>query len=44
MKGVLSIAVSAAEMYAKDYDHSAQATSEIAEKILKKKVFLKTFV
>jgi 5'-nucleotidase len=41
MKGIPSIAVSAAEMYAKDYDHSAQVAREIAEKILKKKNFFK---
>jgi 5'-nucleotidase len=41
MKGVASIAISAAEMYAKEYDHSARFTREIAEKILKKKKFFK---
>jgi 5'-nucleotidase len=41
MKGVPSIAVSAVEMYAKEYDHSAQATREIALKIFKKKKIFK---
>jgi 5'-nucleotidase len=35
MKGAPSLAVSAAEMYAVEYAHSAKATREIAEKILK---------
>jgi 5'-nucleotidase len=37
MKGLPSLAVSAAEMYALEYSHSAIATREIAEKILKNK-------
>ncbi|MCL2390306.1 MAG: 5'/3'-nucleotidase SurE [Endomicrobia bacterium] len=37
MKGVASLAVSAAEMHAKEYGHSAIATRDIAEKILKNK-------
>jgi len=37
MKGVPSLAVSAAEMHAKKYEHSAIATRKIAEKILKDK-------
>lgn len=37
LKGIPSLAVSAAEMYAQDYNHSAIATREIAEKILKNK-------
>ena len=41
LKGIPSLAVSAAEMYAQDYEHSAAATREIAEKILKKKKFFK---
>ena len=41
LKGIPSLAVSAAEMYAQDYEHSAAATREIAEKILKKKKLFK---
>jgi len=37
MKGVPSLAVSAAEMHAKEYAHSAVAVRKIAEKILKNK-------
>ncbi|AKL97681.1 5'/3'-nucleotidase SurE [Endomicrobium proavitum] len=37
MKGIPSLAVSAAEMHAKEYRHSAQATRKIAEKVLKNK-------
>ncbi|MDR3112817.1 MAG: 5'/3'-nucleotidase SurE [Endomicrobium sp.] len=42
MKGVPSLAVSAAEMYAKEYSHSARAAREIAVKILKNKKEYKT--
>ena len=41
LKGIPSLAVSAAEMYAQDYEHSAAATREIAEKILKRKKHFK---
>jgi 5'-nucleotidase len=41
LKGVPSLAVSAAEMGATEYEHSAIATREIAEKILKSKNFFK---
>jgi 5'-nucleotidase len=41
LKGVPSLAVSAAEMGATKYEHSAIATREIAEKILKRKKFFK---
>lgn len=41
LKGIPSIAVSAAEMYAQDYDHSAVAVREIAEKMLKRKKYYK---
>jgi 5'-nucleotidase len=41
LKGVPSLAVSAAEMGATEYGHSAIATREIAEKILKRKKFFK---
>ncbi len=41
LKGVPSLAVSAAEMGATKYEHSAIATREIAEKILKRKNFFK---
>ncbi|MCL2484974.1 MAG: 5'/3'-nucleotidase SurE [Endomicrobia bacterium] len=37
MKGIASIAVSAAEMHSKEYKRSAIATRQIAEKILKNK-------
>jgi len=37
MKGVVSLAVSAAEMHSREYAHSAKATREIAQKILKNK-------
>lgn len=41
LKGIPSLAVSAAEMYAQDYAHSAAAVREIAEKILKRKKYFK---
>jgi 5'-nucleotidase len=41
LRGVPSLAISAAEMNATDYKHSAIATRIIAEKILKKKFFFK---
>ncbi|MCL2334929.1 MAG: 5'/3'-nucleotidase SurE [Endomicrobia bacterium] len=37
LKGIPSMALSAAEMYAQDYEHSAIAAREIAEKMLKRK-------
>lgn len=37
LKGIPSLAVSAAEMYAQDYDHSSVAVREIASKVLKRK-------
>jgi 5'-nucleotidase len=40
-KGVSSLAVSAAEMYATEYEHSAVAAREIAEIVLKRKKFFK---
>jgi 5'-nucleotidase len=41
LKGIPSLAVSAAEMNATEYNHSAIATREIAEKVLKRKEFFK---
>ena len=41
LKGIPSLAVSAAEMYVQDYAHSAAAVREIAEKILKRKKYFK---
>jgi 5'-nucleotidase len=41
LRGVPSLAVSAAEMYATEYEHSAIATREIAEVILKRKKLFK---
>ncbi|MDR2426217.1 MAG: 5'/3'-nucleotidase SurE [Endomicrobium sp.] len=41
LKGIPSMAVSAVEMYAQDYESSAAAVREIAEKILKRKEYFK---
>jgi 5'-nucleotidase len=41
LKGIPSLAVSAAEMNAVDYEHSSIAAREIAEKVLKRKPFFK---
>jgi 5'-nucleotidase len=41
LKGIPSLAVSAAEMNATEYEHSAIATREIAEKVLAKQSFFK---
>jgi 5'-nucleotidase len=41
LKGIPSLAVSAAEMDAIEYEHSAMATREIAQKVLKRKEFFK---
>ncbi|GHT55527.1 5'-nucleotidase SurE [Endomicrobiia bacterium] len=42
LKGIPSLAVSAAEMDATEYDHSAMAARVIAEKVLKRKEFFKS--
>ncbi len=42
LKGIPSLAVSAAEMYAQDYEGAAIATRKIAEKILKRKKYYKS--
>jgi 5'-nucleotidase len=41
LKGIPSLAVSAAEMNATEYNHAAIATREIVEKVLKRKTFFK---
>ncbi|GHT58662.1 5'-nucleotidase SurE [Endomicrobiia bacterium] len=42
LKGIPSLAVSAAEMDATEYDHSSMAARVIAEKVLKRKEFFKS--
>jgi broad specificity polyphosphatase/5'/3'-nucleotidase SurE len=44
LKGVSLLAVSAAEMCAMEYEHLAIAIREIAEKVLKRKIFSRIFV